>query len=111
MPKTGTAAEPWRSLGTGDRPRLSSYLRTQVRENRLRSSCVGRVAHSEALRPPGCRTLASRVRVLTFLPDRLQILFPIRPLTDGVDSRSEEHTSELQSPVHLVCRLLLAKKK
>src|SRR5690348_18028245 len=24
--------------------------------------------------------------------------------------RSEEHTSELQSPVHLVCRLLLEKK-
>src|SRR5690348_17996653 len=32
---------------------------------------------------------------------------------DGSDapSRSEEHTSELQSPVHLVCRLLLEKKK
>src|SRR5690348_17693522 len=30
----------------------------------------------------------------------------------GSDSRrSEEHTSELQSPVHLVCRLLLEKKK
>src|SRR5690348_17907568 len=28
-----------------------------------------------------------------------------------VDPRSEEHTSELQSPVHLVCRLLLEKKK
>src|SRR5690348_17634281 len=28
-----------------------------------------------------------------------------------VDGRSEEHTSELQSPVHLVCRLLLEKKK
>src|SRR5690348_18108519 len=28
-----------------------------------------------------------------------------------VNSRSEEHTSELQSPVHLVCRLLLEKKK
>src|SRR3989304_1306585 len=26
-------------------------------------------------------------------------------------SRSEEHTSELQSRLHLVCRLLLAKKK
>src|SRR6266581_2321408 len=26
-------------------------------------------------------------------------------------SRSEEHTSELQSPVHVVCRLLLDKKK
>src|SRR5256885_10084388 len=27
------------------------------------------------------------------------------------DSRSEEHTSELQSPCNLVCRLLLGKKK
>src|SRR5258708_18649750 len=27
------------------------------------------------------------------------------------ESRSEEHTSELQSPDHLVCRLLLEKKK
>src|SRR5690348_16386384 len=33
-------------------------------------------------------------------------------LTDyGEVLRSEEHTSELQSPVHLVCRLLLEKKK
>src|SRR5258708_30903140 len=30
---------------------------------------------------------------------------------DGVGARSEEHTSELQSPDHLVCRLLLEKKK
>src|SRR4051794_41638869 len=30
---------------------------------------------------------------------------------DGGMTRSEEHTSELQSPVHLVCRLLLEKKK
>src|SRR5258708_10532198 len=32
---------------------------------------------------------------------------------DGVtpNPRSEEHTSELQSPDHLVCRLLLEKKK
>src|SRR5438552_19198644 len=29
----------------------------------------------------------------------------------GAISRSEEHTSELQSPDHLVCRLLLEKKK
>src|SRR5690348_18081110 len=29
----------------------------------------------------------------------------------GAGGRSEEHTSELQSPVHLVCRLLLEKKK
>src|SRR5574337_261975 len=29
----------------------------------------------------------------------------------GHDPRSEEHTSELQSPLNLVCRLLLEKKK
>src|SRR5438552_10836641 len=31
--------------------------------------------------------------------------------TTRTASRSEEHTSELQSPDHLVCRLLLEKKK
>src|SRR5690348_16458707 len=30
---------------------------------------------------------------------------------EQITARSEEHTSELQSPVHLVCRLLLEKKK
>src|SRR2546429_6649142 len=30
---------------------------------------------------------------------------------DFVEVRSEEHTSELQSRLHLVCRLLLEKKK
>src|SRR5687768_18333824 len=34
---------------------------------------------------------------------------PGRPLPNG--TRSEEHTSELQSRLHLVCRLLLEKKK
>src|SRR5258708_24770779 len=31
--------------------------------------------------------------------------------SEEVKERSEEHTSELQSPDHLVCRLLLEKKK
>src|SRR5256885_11232057 len=31
--------------------------------------------------------------------------------TSGPHCRSEEHTSELQSPCNLVCRLLLEKKK
>src|SRR5258708_10396522 len=45
--------------------------------------------------------------------------FPLRlarDVAEAVDQqhhvrRSEEHTSELQSPDHLVCRLLLEKKK
>src|SRR2546422_4998620 len=32
-------------------------------------------------------------------------------LWDAKNGRSEEHTSELQSRLHLVCRLLLEKKK
>src|SRR5437762_8498046 len=32
-------------------------------------------------------------------------------LAFAVKTRSEEHTSELQSPMYLVCRLLLEKKK
>src|SRR6266446_7034494 len=34
-----------------------------------------------------------------------------RPHPSGSSGRSEEHTSELQSPCNLVCRLLLEKKK
>src|SRR5438876_11673905 len=52
-------------------------------------------------------TAVDCIIVATMTPDRLC------PSTAAVDghSRSEEHTFELQSPVHLVCRLLLEKKK
>src|SRR5688500_19155689 len=43
--------------------------------------------------------------VLAPLDDRALV----RPVADA--KRSEEHTSELQSPCNLVCRLLLEKKK
>src|SRR2546422_1721186 len=36
---------------------------------------------------------------------------PADPFHQGGALRSEEHTSELQSRLHLVCRLLLEKKK
>src|SRR3989442_9720368 len=43
---------------------------------------------------------------------RPQLLRRHSPLPTGRDiARSEEHTSELQSRPHLVCRLLLEKKK
>src|SRR5947208_12592807 len=45
----------------------------------------------------------------TVCGDRL--LEKIRRLGEPDQRRSEEHTSELQSPDHLVCRLLLEKKK
>src|SRR5205809_5404287 len=48
-------------------------------------------------------------RNVTFPPNTLQ---PISfTLVTELPVRSEEHTSELQSRLHLVCRLLLEKKK
>src|SRR5438876_8234511 len=43
-------------------------------------------------------------------PKPIPTLFRLYVIANGI-IRSEEHTSELQSPVHLVCRLLLEKKK
>src|SRR5438552_14063544 len=44
-------------------------------------------------------------------PDRPRVPVPDGRRGGGRGARSEEHTSELQSPDHLVCRLLLEKKK
>src|SRR5690348_18166555 len=43
-------------------------------------------------------------------PDAVGERGQVRNHVLGAEPRSEEHTSELQSPVHLVCRLLLEKK-
>src|SRR2546426_12331923 len=42
---------------------------------------------------------------------RVEVADPLARLAQGRGLRSEEHTSELQSPCNLVCRLLLEKKK
>src|SRR5437879_12682696 len=48
-------------------------------------------------------------------PTQYNFLKPYQPMntfiTIAAFARSEEHTSELQSPMYLVCRLLLEKKK
>src|SRR3989449_7155139 len=44
-------------------------------------------------------------------PPYTNLAIPIEKFVPGKDERSEEHTSELQSRLHLVCRLLLEKKK
>src|SRR5256885_7234563 len=46
------------------------------------------------------------------VPSSMACLISISPYpAPSVSTRSEEHTSELQSPCNLVCRLLLEKKK
>src|SRR5260221_1000295 len=60
---------------------------------------------------------ATRVSVITLWPSLASIrrtsrFFPsARTQGDDADTRSEEHTSELQSHSDIVCRLLLEKKK
>src|SRR5207244_10816771 len=66
------------------------------------------------------RACASSRRIPVTCVIETSVNRPSPPLREGKDglrpapaasARSEEHTSELQSPDHLVCRLLLEKKK
>src|SRR5256885_9989730 len=55
------------------------------------------------------------VEIFLFRPGQVLGALAVDQLEDAalavVADRSEEHTSELQSPCNLVCRLLLGKKK
>src|SRR3989454_1937386 len=62
----------------------------------------------EALRTPGARVVLMDPRGRTFTHEVAGALAREPHL---ILLRSEEHTSELQSPCNLVCRLLLEKKK
>src|SRR5712692_11133044 len=68
---------------------------------------------------PGNKQAEERFKEISFAydvlsePEKRKIYdeFGFEGLQSGFDARSEEHTSELQSQFHLVCRLLLEKKK
>src|SRR5438105_12165228 len=66
------------------------------------SSCT---CTSQPLNTSTTGSKVSRTSLSIFPPSLLA------PIAGGVRHRSEEHTSELQSRVELVCRLLLEKKK
>src|SRR5256885_12186916 len=50
-------------------------------------------------------------RSVARLDQQVGLGHPLRERRENHEARSEEHTSELQSPCNLVCRLLLEKKK
>src|SRR5258708_29665309 len=59
---------------------------------------------------PKMQKSAAAVRRSTIYSTERPAVLDLRLLDPRVKFRSEEHTSELQSPDHLVCRLLLEKK-
>src|SRR2546422_7242108 len=54
--------------------------------------------------------LENRIATLQAEDDSPKVRDEIAKLEERLQRRSEEHTSELQSRLHLVCRLLLEKK-
>src|SRR5256885_10087524 len=77
-------------------------------------SCRESKSRSKSFRCRSCRLQPSpESRELpSSTASRPKCTFSYRsPLLQSHGSRSEEHTSELQSPCNLVCRLLLEKKK
>src|SRR5256885_10667397 len=67
----------------------------------------GNLIGSRCNRPPN----EMRLQAFAIVGGRIGEFCVIDPNGPPSQGRSEEHTSELQSPCNLVCRLLLEKKK
>src|SRR5436189_4863182 len=97
--------------------RFFFFFSSRRRHTRYIGDWSSDVCSSDLVDPVGLRTRAEAVpglrpqgpRQVGERPDRQEGLQGVHGCQIG--SRSEEHTSELQSPMYLVCRLLLEKKK
>src|SRR5688500_19103514 len=74
-----------------DRQKMNEEIMTFYRENKVNPA-------------------ASCLPILLQIPIFISLFFVLNNFEKNVLPRSEEHTSELQSPCNLVCRLLLEKK-
>src|SRR6267143_2316013 len=87
--------------------------------NQLRRSASQVPEQSRPVHEPAPTAPDKRPDPITFLPPSLTVTvseplsrtLPLMVTALSPALRSEEHTSELQSQFHLVCRLLLEKKK
>src|SRR2546426_8117805 len=105
--------------GWASGPRDSLHLRPRWQKTNSKSAGVCLPELGKATKEPwrkfmSCMALVSTHRRKSRKPNQTGL--PSRPHRYGngfepPERRSEEHTSELQSPCNLVCRLLLEKKK
>src|SRR3712207_7972865 len=84
-------------------PRSTLFPYTTLFRSRFEASRFRLVDLSVAQTPEDKQRIEARIAELDGLLDEAVTLYG--------DTRSEEHTSELQSRQYLVCRLLLEKKK
>src|SRR5437879_10093373 len=84
---------------------LSPWI-TRLGQGRALTSCKIPVLGTKAPRRSATYSFA-----VVFIAARLLLPWSPANLEARAEARSEEHTSELQSPMYLVCRLLLEKKK
>src|SRR5687768_18356511 len=95
-------------------PSTLSFLENDSSRRAAKSSRVG-CACATCIetpdRPGHCPSARRRLVGVAFAAPGLPVCFGGPALHRPRAARSEEHTSELQSRLHLVCRLLLEKKK
>src|SRR5690625_5413672 len=86
---------------------ITEFKRYQITPEMLQVQMkeLGESAHLD----PGEKSLTSKLDDLSYVYEKLVIALHDK-YVDAEDQRSEEHTSELQSRGHLVCRLLPEKK-
>src|SRR5215813_11103183 len=105
-PTSSTAPSAWTTAGTCDhwKRTASSGIRTSQARKKTHVSAMKAFSHAlcSSLPRPVIRSATRPESCLTSHP----YMAALRP-----NERLEEHTSELQSRPHLVCRLLLEKKK
>src|SRR5258708_31825455 len=95
-----------------------SWLWRKASSVRFCSSISVHVPNHFSIWPVSSRTGTPRVKNQRYAPvwpflrrSSCSYMVPVSWACCTSTKRSEEHTSELQSPDHLVCRLLLEKKK
>src|SRR6266481_6819328 len=94
--------------GTTTAKELDAILRRQARRLEVTLDILYTNTEGEAVT---AIYRADRAKIDGILFNPAGFLHAGHALRDCLRSRSEEHTSELQSQFHLVCRLLLEKKK
>src|SRR5437879_6455992 len=117
-PQVGSVETNWRTPGGRSLQAGGEFLKALASDlaavaSQLRRSLIATHRRTMAPRPSAPSRVSQRPTIGRMLWRLSVVLLALGTIGAGALSavtRSEEHTSELQSPMYLVCRLLLEKK-